>query len=227
MNARKGPTAVGYVRVSTCEQASEGVSLEMQAARIRAYCKAKGWALDRIYRDEGVSGKDLKRPGIQSLIGDLKGNGIDVVVILKLDRIARSVRVIGDLIDNLFTGVNLASVEESLDTSTANGRMMLNVLATVAQWEREIIVERTTAALRHKAAKGEWRGRVPYGFKIGNGGKLEDDPGQLENIRRMKRERHRGLSLRQIAAKYGLGKSTVQRLLTTDLRLLRSKARQR
>ena len=148
-------------------------------------------------------------------------------MILKLDRIARSVRVIGSLIDDLFTGVDLASVEESLDTSTANGRMMLNILATVAQWEREIIVERTTAALDHKAAMGEWRGRIPYGFRIGQDGRLEDDPRQVENIRRMKREHYRGNSIRQIAAKYGLGKSTVQRLLTTDLRLLRSKGRQR
>jgi len=225
MIAQKGLKAVGYLRVSTDEQAREGLSLDVQEARIRAYCEAKQWELLRIYRDEGVSGKSLDRPGIQSLIADLKSNGVDVVAITKLDRLTRSVRDLGTLIEDLFNGVALASVEESLDSSTANGRMVVNLLGTVAQWEREIIGERTKAALDHKADKGEWRGRIPYGFRIREDGKLEEDPEEFENIRRMKREHHRGRSIRAIAAKYGLGKSTVQRLVTTDLRLRRNKTR--
>ena len=225
MIAQRGLKAVGYIRVSTDEQAKDGQSLELQESRIRAYCEAKGWELLRVYRDEGVSGKDLNRPGIQSLISDLQDNGVDVVVILKLDRIARSVRALGDLLDDLFQGVALASVEESLDSSTANGRMMTNILASVAQWEREIIVERTVEALDHKAEKGEHVGRIPYGFRIGEDGKLEEDPEQFENIRKMKREHSRGKSIREIAARYGVGKSTAQRLISTDLRLLRNRVR--
>ena len=224
MIAEKGLKAVGYVRVSTDEQAKEGFSLDVQESRVRSYCEAKGWDLVRVYRDEGISGKDLNRLGVQSLITDLKSNGVDVVVILKLDRLTRSIRDLGLLIDDLFGGVALASVAEGFDSSTAAGEMVMNLLGTVAQWERKVIGERTKAVLDHKADKGEWRGRIPYGFRIGEDGKLEEDPEQFGNIRRMKREHHRGRSIRAIADKYGVGKSTVQRLLTTDLRLLRNKS---
>lgn len=224
MIAKKGLKAVGYVRVSTDEQAREGQSLEVQASRVAAYCEAKGWELLRTYRDEGESGKSLARPGIQTLIEDLKSNGVDVVVIVKLDRLTRSIRDLGSLIDDLFKGVALASVEESLDSSTANGRMVMNLLGSVAQWEREVIGERTKAVLDHKAEKGEHVGRIPYGFRIGESGKLIENPEEIQNVRRMKREHHRGRSIREIAEKYELGKSTVQKLLTTDLRLLRNRA---
>ena len=179
--------AVGYVRVSTEEQAREGLSLDAQEEKIRAYCTAKGWRLVRIYRDEGFSGKDLNRPALQEMLRDLKANGIQAVVVAKLDRLTRSVRDLGYLIDDLFDGVALASVEESLDTSGAGGRFVLNILGAVAQWERETISERTRNTLRYKRERGEWVGRVPYGFKIAPDGRLVEDPEEIKNIQRMKR----------------------------------------
>ena len=212
--------AVGYIRVSTSEQAQEGLSLAAQEERIRGYCTAKGWRLIRVYRDEGASGKTLDRPGIQSLIRDLKADGVDVVVIVKLDRLTRSVRDLGRLIEDLFDGRSLASVEESLDSSTANGRMVINLLGTVAQWEREINSERTSAVLRFKRERGEWVGRVPYGFRI-EGGRLVEDPEAMTTIRAIKRAYRRGRSVRELARKYGLGKTTIHKIVTTDLRRLR------
>ena len=214
--------AVGYVRVSTEEQAREGLSLDAQEEKIRAYCTAKGWRLVRIYRDEGFSGKDLNRPGLQSLIQDLRNNGIEAVVVAKLDRLTRSVRDLGYLIDDLFDGVALASVEESLDTTTAGGRFVLNILGAVAQWERETIAERTRNTLRFKRERGEWVGRIPYGFKIGPDGRLVEDPEEIKNIQRMKRLRRRGRSYREIAERFGLSVATVYYLVNTDLRKLRS-----
>lgn len=214
--------AVGYVRVSTEEQAREGLSLAAQEEKIRAYCTAKGWRLVRIYRDEGFSGKDLNRPGLQSLIQDLRNNGIEAVVVAKLDRLTRSVRDLGYLIDDLFDGVALASVEESLDTTTAGGRFVLNILGAVAQWERETIAERTRNTLRFKRERGEWVGRIPYGFKIGPDGRLVEDPEEIKNIQRMKRLRRRGRSYREIAERFGLSVATVYYLVNTDLRKLRS-----
>jgi len=218
----KGLKAVGYIRVSTEEQVKEGVSLEVQESRIRSYCEAKDWELVKMYHDEGESGKDLKRRGVQSLLEDLKGNGVDVVVVLKLDRLTRSIRDLGTLIEDLFDGVNLASVEESLDSSTANGRMVVNLLGTVAQWEREIIGERTKAALEYKADQGEWCGRIPYGFKIDDTGKLVEDAIQIANIVKMKRAHRRGQSVRTIAKRFNVSKSTVHKVVTTDLRALKS-----
>lgn len=217
----KGLKAVGYIRVSTEEQAREGVSLDAQEARVKAFCQAKGWDLLRIYRDEGVSGKSLDRPGIQSLLSDLKGNGVEVVVTVKLDRLTRSIRDLGALVEELFSGVSLASVEESLDSSTAGGRMVINLLGTVAQWERETVSERTKAALDYKADQSEWCGRIPYGFKIVDK-VLVEDPAQMKAIESMKRMHRRGQSVRTIAAKFNLGKSTVHKLVTTDLRELKS-----
>lgn len=91
--------AVGYIRVSTEEQAREGVSLDNQRKRIEAFCVAKKWTLGRIYADEGVSGSSLKREAVQELISDCKRGIFDVVVIYKLDRLTRSVKDLGTLIE--------------------------------------------------------------------------------------------------------------------------------
>ena len=214
--------AVGYTRVSTTEQAQEGLSLAAQEARIRAYCTAKGWELLRVYQDAGISGKSLDRPAVQSLISDLESDGVDVVVVLKLDRLTRSVRDLGSLIDDLFKGRALATVQEGLDTSTASGEFVLNMLGAVAQWERKAVGERTATVLRYKQERGEWVGRIPYGFKIDEDGRLVEDPEKIANILKMKKAHRRGQSVRKIAAKYGVSKSTVHKIVTTDLRLLKS-----
>ena len=216
--------AVGYVRVSTEEQAREGLSLDAQEEKIRAYCTAKGWRLVRIYRDEGFSGKDLNRPALQEMLRDLKADGIQAVVVAKLDRLTRSVRDLGYLIDDLFDGVALASVEESLDTTTASGRFVLNILGAVAQWERETISERTRNTLRFKRERGEWVGRIPYGFKIGPDGHLVEDPERIRNIQRMKRLRRRGWSYRKIANRFGISVGLVHELVNTDLRRWKARA---
>src|SRR6185295_17181680 len=96
-----GLKAIGYVRVSTDDQAREGVSLDVQEARIRAYCEAKGWQLVAVVREEGKSAKDLKRPGLQEILRALpkRQRCFDVVVVVKLDRLTRSVRDLGNLTD--------------------------------------------------------------------------------------------------------------------------------
>jgi site-specific DNA recombinase len=133
--------AVGYSRVSTDDQAQNGVSLEAQEVKIRAYCVAKDWDLLRIIRDEGRSAKDLNRPGIQQIIVGAKKRRFDVVVTLKLDRLTRSVKDLGYLVEDVFNkhGIAFSSLQDNFDTSTANGRMVMNILATIAQWERDII----------------------------------------------------------------------------------------
>ncbi len=102
MKPISSPRAIGYIRVSTEDQAREGVSLDVQAERIRAYCQAKGWTLTEIIRDEGRSARDLNRPGIQRVLElARKRNGARVadVVVLKLDRLTRSVKDLGPLMD--------------------------------------------------------------------------------------------------------------------------------
>ena len=194
--------AIGYVRVSTEEQAVEGLSLAAQAERLADYCRARGWTLTALYRDAGVSGRTLERPGIQAALEALEAGEADVLLALKLDRLTRSVVGLHELIERCDkAGARLAAVQDALDTGTANGRMVTSILAVLAQWEREIVSERTAAALAHKKRSGEHVGLPPYGFEIGADGKLEPNLGELRLIQRMKRMRRRGMSYRRIAAK--------------------------
>lgn len=147
---------VGYARVSTGEQASEGVSLEMQAKKIEAYCLVKDWQLSEVITDAGQSAKSLNRPGMQQLIEMVDAGQVSTVIVHKLDRITRSVGDLDRLV-KLFDnkGVALVSLQESLDATTATGRLMMNLLASVSQWEREVIGERTKDAMRHLKAQGQ------------------------------------------------------------------------
>jgi len=128
-------------------------------------------------------------------------------VIAKLDRLSRSVRDWAHLIEAYFSekaGKGLLSVEDSIDTRTAAGRLILHVLAAVSQWEREAIGERTRAVLRHKADKGEVVSRAPRGLRIAGKG-LESDPDSegLQVAQRARRLRSEGLTLRAIAEQLG------------------------
>jgi site-specific DNA recombinase len=146
---------VGYIRVSTEDQAREGVSLAAQQAKLEAYGVVKDWTVD-IIRDEGASAKHLKRPGVQRLLTLVHAGEVDVVMIYKLDRLTRSV-VDLDKLMKVFDkhGVALVSLQESLDATTATGRLMMNLLASVSQWEREVIGERTKDAMQHLKTQGK------------------------------------------------------------------------
>jgi site-specific DNA recombinase len=98
----RGPEAVGYARVSTDEQAREGVSLEAQQSRIRAYAEAKGLALSDILADEGYSGKNLKRPALQELLARCERGEVGAVIVLKLDRLTRQTRHLLSMVEDVF-----------------------------------------------------------------------------------------------------------------------------
>jgi len=192
--------AVGYIRVSTDEQARDGVSLDNQQSRIEAFCVAKDWNLERVYSDEGKTGSNLNREGIQELIGDCRKRKFDVVVIYKLDRLTRSVKDLGYLIE-LFdkTGVAFSSVSDNFDTTTANGKLVLNILGSVAQWERDIISERTRDALSHKKSELEVYSPLPLGYEAGEDGRLIENEAELATVKQVRALRKQGFSYQQIA----------------------------
>lgn len=159
--------AVGYVRVSTNDQADSGLSLEHQEQKIRAMAEMRDVQLLEIIVDAGLSAKTLDRPGIQRVLAMIDAGSVDAIIVLKLDRLTRSVRDLGAIIDRIERrDVALMSVYEYIDSSTANGRLMLNMLGSIAQWEREAIGERTADALRAKRARGERSGAEPFGFRV-------------------------------------------------------------
>lgn len=159
--------ALGYIRVSTEEQAEHGVSLDAQRERLTSYCKLYNIELAEVVVDAGYSAKNLNRPGMQRILGMIRKREVGAIVTVKLDRLTRSVRDLADLVEIANKHeVALVSVQEHLDTSSAAGRMILNMLSTVSQWEREAIGERTATALQYKKRSGQRYSReAPYGFE--------------------------------------------------------------
>lgn len=195
---------IGYIRVSTEEQATNGQSLDAQRAKLEAYANLYDLELVEIIADGGASAKSLNRPGLRDALAKLRGGVADGLVIAKLDRLTRNVGDWQRLIDAYFgdkAGKQLFSVADSIDTRTAAGRLVLNVLLSVAQWERETIAERTKDALQHKIGKGERCGKVRFGYALAADGKtLVAVPSEQEAIELMKKLRAAGQTLRDIAA---------------------------
>jgi DNA invertase Pin-like site-specific DNA recombinase len=202
--SHRQPLAVGYVRVSTDEQAREGVGLEAQEARIRAYADAKGLSLDEIIRDEGLSGKDLRRPGLRRLLAACEAGAVKAVVVHRLDRLTRRTRHLLSLVEDVFLArqIELHSVSESLDTSTPHGRFVLTLFGGLAQMERELIAERTRSALAHKRRRVQPTSHPPLGFRAnGKRNRMIPVPEELEVVRRVFELWRQGWSYRRIAAK--------------------------
>ena len=216
--------ATGYVRVSTEEQAREGISINAQEERIRALAAAKGWNSTEIIRDAGYSGKNLERPGIRRLIEACRLRETDVVIVFKVDRLTRKQRDLWHLLEEVFEEyrVGFVSVTEAFDTTTAAGKAFLGMIGTFAQLERDLVSERTREALSHKRGNGEWVGRVPHGFMMNEGGRLDEDPTALKLIARAKRLRRDGASFMDISRSLGIPKTTAYRVVNADVRRLKA-----
>lgn len=193
---------IAYIRVSTEKQADKGVSLEAQQAKVEQYAQLYDLELVDVVVDAGASAKTLDRPGLQRALARLKAGEADALLVVKLDRLTRSVRDLDALLQDHFGagGAQLISMGEQIDTRTAAGRLVLNILAGVSQWEREAIGERTSAALQHKQAQGEYiGGTAPYGYRIA-GERVEQEPGEQATIKAARALHASGLSLRKVAA---------------------------
>jgi DNA invertase Pin-like site-specific DNA recombinase len=177
---------LGYVRVSTEEQAGSGAGLDVQRQAIVAEAARRGWQIIGVIEDAGFSAKDLRRPGVQEAMAVLASGSANALVVAKLDRLSRS------MLD--FTGLMakaqkenwaLVALDCAVDTTTPAGEAMANVLATFAQFERRLISQRTREALAAKKARGVRLGR----------------PSSLPSnvVDRIKRERRGGKSFAAIA----------------------------
>ena len=160
-------TAIGYVRVSTEGQATEGVSLDAQRAKIEAWCLANDAQLAGVFVDAGLSGKRAdNRPELQNALS-VATRTKGVLVVYSLSRLARSTKdtiTISERLDK--AGADLVSLSEKLDTTSAAGKMVFRMMAVLAEFERDQISERTSTAMAHKKSKGERVGTVPFGFVL-------------------------------------------------------------
>ena len=157
--------AIGYVRVSTDMQAQEGISLEAQQAAIQQYCSLHGLKLVTICQDVLSGGKD-QRPGLQDALRTLQRSG-DVLIVLKFDRLSRSIRHFCELYETYFKDgtKELVAIRESIRLDSALGRALINILLVFAQMEREATGERTREAIHHIRQSGYHFGKAPYGKK--------------------------------------------------------------
>ena len=179
-----------YARVSTFEQEPEN-----QLAELKRYVETRSWAA-REYVDKGMSGAKDKRPALDQLVRDAKRRQFDCLVVWRLDRLGRSLRHLILLLDELTAlDVKFVSLSESIDTGTPAGRLQLHLLAAIAQFERERIVERVKAGMARAKAQGKRFGRperyIPEAI--------------LTPVQ--------GLSMRQAAVKLGVAPSTAHRWL--------------
>lgn len=154
-------TAVGYVRCSTEEQADSGLGLEAQRAAIRNECDRKGWTLVEVFEDAGYSGRSVDgRPGLAAALDAVASGRASALVVAKLDRLSRSVRDAAQVLEQAQRrGWALVVLDVNVDTSTPAGELVVNVMASTAQWERRIIGARTREALAAKRAQGVQLGR--------------------------------------------------------------------
>lgn len=186
------------------EQVREGVSLDAQRARITAYATAKALNLTEVLVDEGLSGKDLKRPALECLLERCRRGEVGHVIVWKLDRLTRRTRHLLSLVEDLFLArkIELHSVSESLDTSTPHGRFVLTLFGGLAQMERELIAERTRGALAWKRENGLPTSHPPLGFRPnGKRHHMIPVPAELAIVRRILDLSRAGKSSHAIAAK--------------------------
>ena len=197
-------TAIGYTRVSTTGQASDGFSLPMQENKIRAYCDLNDLDLVDVIVDAGISGKNLTgRPGVQQLISLIKTRKTDSVIVYKLDRLGRSTRDLIEIAELLKKKrVALHSVTEKLDTSTPHGKFFFTLTGAMAEMERDMISDRVKSGMAEKKSQG---GRItrhaPYGYQFTPDGKLIENLQEKRIVKRIRQLNSNGFSIRAIEQK--------------------------
>ena len=193
-------SVIGYIRVSTTGQAQDGVSLEMQEAKIKAYCTLNDLDLAEIICDAGLSGKNLSRPGVQRLLDLIKSGEVSGVVIYSLSRLGRSTADLLDIAKLMDRkGVIMHSLTEKIDTSTAVGRFFFVLTGALAEMERGLVSERTKAALSEKRSQGlRTNFKAPYGHRFTPDGRVVQDREEQAVLNRVWRLRTTGASVRAI-----------------------------
>ena len=200
MSPERGMPVVAYCRVSSDEQGDSGLGLDAQEEAIRRACVARGWLLSEVVREVGSGATTARRPELARIIGEMEGKGSEApraVVVAKLDRLTRSVADGARLFERAAKcDWGIVALDLGVDTTTAAGELVANVMIAVGQWERKVIGERTKAALKAKKARGESVGR-PRATEQSK--RPEEAARMAEALERIKALRGAGMSYRKMA----------------------------
>ncbi len=207
------PQAAIYIRVSTQDQAQHGFSLDAQEDSLKNYAQAIGYDIYKIYRDEGKSAKDLKRPQMQELLKDAEARKFQAIFIYKLDRFSRSLKDLILTIDRLKDlGVDFISLQDKIETASASGKLMFQIIGAFAEFERNIIGDRTKFGMERKAKEGGFIAKAPRGYKLLNKHLVPDDnPQQIVQI--FEEFFNTKTSITRLAKKYGMTTAGMKKLL--------------
>lgn len=193
--------ATGYIRVSTGDQAL-GLSLDAQRRRIGDYCRVYDLELVDVKEDQGISGRRADRPGWLAAMQSIRSGESDLIVVVSLDRVARSVRLFAEVLAELGARGGLVSILQQFDSTTASGELYANIHAAFAQFESQLIAERTSRTMQEARRRGHSTGRAPYGWQRGPAAELVPHPTEqriLKRILRWRRARQGPLSYRKCA----------------------------
>jgi DNA invertase Pin-like site-specific DNA recombinase len=204
MDAEKKIRAAIYTRVSTEDQAKEGFSLDAQLEKLISYCKARDWEIAGEYIDDGYSGRYVKRPAYNRMMEEI--NKWDAILVIKMDRIHRNSKNFMMMMEYLKKEEKeFVSMSESLDTSTAMGRFLMDIIQRIAQLESEQIGERVYVGMEQKAKTngGVLGFNIPYGYDYSNG-KLTINHNESENVKNIFQNYLNGISMKKIADELNL-----------------------
>ena len=187
-----------YVRVST-----SGQTVENQERELLAHCQRQGWQVYKVYRDEGFSGAVAERPALKEMMADSRLGRFNLLAVWKIDRLARSISHLLEVLTELKgLGIGFVSLTEAINTETAQGRMIANFLGSIAEFERELVVERVRSGMARASAAGVRIGRPRTGFDVNEAIRLKKD----------------GQSWNQVAKAVGASSATVRRIVTPLLK---------
>jgi len=208
------PLAAIYIRVSTQDQAQHGFSLDAQEDSLQNYAKVLGYEIFKIYRDEGKSAKDLNRPEMINLLRDAEQRKFQAIFIYKLDRFSRSLKDLILTIDKLKEwNIDFISLQDKIETASASGKLMFQIIGAFAEFERNIIGDRTKFGMERKAKEGGFITRAPRGYKLFNK-QLIIEIEESQKIKELFEEfLSSDISLTQLAKKNNLTTSGIKKML--------------
>ena len=211
-NAQKLKAAI-YSRVSTEEQAKEGLSVEAQIDKCKSFCNARDWKVFKVYKDAGYSAGNLNRPAMELMLRDAQAQKFNIILVYKIDRFSRKLRdlilVLEDLKDK---DINFTSVTEQIDTTSAMGEAFFQIIGVFAQLERGMVKERVELAFERKIKFGEALYRAPFGYTYQNK-QLVPDPAKAEEVKQIFQMWVVGVDYKEISSKFNVPPSTLYQMI--------------
>lgn len=215
----KKPLVAIYVRVSTEEQAKEGLSVDAQIDKCKSFCNARDWDVFKIYKDAGYSAGTMNRPAMELLLRDAEEKKFDTILVYKIDRFSRKLTDLILVLDALKKKkINFTSVTEQIDTTSAMGEAFFQIIGVFAQLERGMVKERVELAFERKIKLGEALFRAPFGYVYQNKN-LVPHPEDSQKLKEIFRMWASGINYKEISEKFSIPTSTLYQIIKNPVYL--------